>query len=62
MIYEPDIYRQQMEYQYIIDGEGQSGEMLFVFIIVLIIQHYAGVDLWQTHVFGKKKDDLKMKP
>ncbi|XP_026992849.1 transcription factor PU.1b isoform X1 [Tachysurus fulvidraco] len=24
MIYEPDIYRQQMEYQYIIDGEGQS--------------------------------------
>lgn len=34
MIYEPDIYRQQMEYQYIIDGEGQSGEMLFVFISV----------------------------
>ncbi|KAF4090986.1 hypothetical protein AMELA_G00031890 [Ameiurus melas] len=24
MIYEPDIYRQQMEYQYIIDGDGQS--------------------------------------
>ncbi|KAF5897744.1 transcription factor PU.1 isoform X1, partial [Clarias magur] len=24
IIYEPDIYRQQMEYQYIIDGEGQS--------------------------------------
>ncbi|KAI4903185.1 hypothetical protein NFI96_014958 [Prochilodus magdalenae] len=30
MIYEPDIYRPPMEYQYIIDGEGQSGSKMAI--------------------------------
>lgn len=42
MIYDPEIYRQQMEYQYIIDGDGQSGEMLFAFTS---IHHYGFIAL-----------------